>query len=179
MIHPLRQSARILLPAWAGMSLCMACSTTGTAVGRLEQPDNKAEAVTFVWKSDAAYPDRGKISGTLPDGSHYSGRYFEVIETAQADVYAPAWEGWKPYWSGWRTGWYAGPGQELDFRGFVGIYTGRVIANMKSDSDATHLRCRFQINDPRAGLVHGGRGDCQLANGQTIDDASRNSAAGP
>jgi hypothetical protein len=163
------KAARGVLPALAVLSMATGCSTTGTAVGRLEQPGGNGNEVTFVWKSDAANPERGTISGTLPDGRHYSGRYFEVIKTATADVYGPAWVGWRPYWPGWRMGWYAGPIHELDWPAFVNIYTGKVIANMKSDDDATHLRCRFRIDDPRAGLVHGGRGDCQLSNGQTID----------
>jgi hypothetical protein len=165
----IRQTARLFLPGLALVSMSMACSTTGTAVGRLEEPGGKSQPATFVWKSDAAAPDRGTISGTLPDGSHYSGRYFEVLETAPADVYAPAWEGWSPYWSGWRMGWYRGPIDELDWRGFVTIYTGRVIANLTSDDHATRLRCRFQLDDARAGLVHGGQGDCQLSNGGIID----------
>jgi hypothetical protein len=84
-------------------------------------------------------------------------------------VYAPAWLGWRPYWSGWFPGWYRGPIDDLDWPAFVKIYTGRVIANLKSDDDATRLRCRFRIDDPRAGLVRGGHGDCQLSNGQSID----------
>lgn len=169
---PVGKLARGALPALAIAAFCSACSTTGTAVGRLEQPEQpagKGNAVTFVWRSDAANPERGTISGTLPDGSHYAGRYFEVVKTADADVYGPAWVGWRPYWPGWRMGWYSGPVRDLDWPGFVTIYTGKVIANMKSDDDASRLRCRFRIDDPRAGLVHGGHGDCQLSNGQTID----------
>src|SRR5262245_12303224 len=103
------KTARGVLPALAVILFCSACSTTGTAVGRLEQPTGKNDDVVFVWKSDAANPDRGTISGTLPDGSHYAGRYFEVLKTADADMYGPAWVGWRPYWSGWRMGWYPGP----------------------------------------------------------------------
>jgi len=66
---PFERALRCAPPA-ASIALvvaCAACSTTGTAVGELEQPGSKREeAVTFVWKSDASDPDRGKISGTLP-----------------------------------------------------------------------------------------------------------------
>lgn len=144
-----------------------ACATTGTAVGELRQSAGKETPVAFVWKSDAIAPERGKISGTLPDGSHYSGRYFEVVKTAKADLYLPAWAGWRPYWAGWRTPWFE-PVGELDWNGFVEIYTGRVIANMTSDS-GQHLRCRFKIAKPVAGLKGGGSGDCQLESGETID----------
>jgi len=163
------RTARVAFPVLAGISMCTACSTTGTAIGRLEQPAGKADAVTFVWKSDAAEPERGSISGTLPDGSHYSGRYFEVLKTAPADVYEPAWVGWRPYWGGWHAGWYSRPIGDLDWPTFVTIYTGKVIANLRSDDGGTRLRCRFQVDDPRAGLARGGAGDCQLSNGETID----------
>lgn len=153
----------------AAMLASTACSTTGTAVGKLDEPAGKKEAVTLVWKSDASDPDRGKISGTLPDGTHYSGKYFEVIKTAEADVYGPAWEGWRPYWSGWAYRGYTGPIAELDWPAFVEIYTGRVIANLSSDDQQTRLRCRFSIDSPRAGLVGGGTGDCQLSDGQEIE----------
>ena len=163
------QTARTVLPIVATLTLCNACSTTGTAVGRLEQPAGKAEPVTFVWKSDAGTPDRGTISGTLPDGSHYSGRYFEVIKTADAELYSYAWDGWRPYWAGWRAGWHPVMVEPMDWPTFVNIYTGRVIANLKSDDTSTRLRCRFHADDPRSGLDHGAHGDCQLSNGEEID----------
>jgi hypothetical protein len=152
-----------------------ACSTTGTAVGELEQPGNPQqasahEAVTLVWKSDAADPDRGVISGVLPNGAHFSGRYFEVVRTASTDTYAPAWEGWSPYWSEWHAPWYSEPLETFDWPAFVRIYTGKVIANLVSDDHSTRLRCRFTISDPRAGLARGGSGDCQLSNGESIQD---------
>jgi hypothetical protein len=169
---PFERALRCAPPA-ASIALvvtCAACSTTGTAVGELEQPGSKREeAVTFVWKSDASDPDRGKISGTLPDGTHYSGRYFEVVKTAEADIYGAAWDGWRPYWSGWHPGWYSGPRADFDWPTFVEIYTGRVIANLKSDDQKVQLRCRFAIDNPRAGLIGGGTGDCQLSNGAAID----------
>jgi len=151
--------------------VCAACSTTGTAVGELEQPASKGakEVVTLVWKSDASEPLRGTISGTLPDGSRYSGRYFEVVRTADADIYAPAWEGWPRYWSGWIVPGYAGPVRDLDWAGFVNIYTGRVIANLKSADPKQQMRCRFSIDRPREGLLGGGVGDCQLSNGERIN----------
>ena len=162
-------TSSMLASAMGVAALCAACSTTGTAVGRLEEPTGNAESVTLVWKSDASAPDRGVISGTLPDGTHYSGRYYEVVKTAAANVYVDAWGGWPRYWSAWRAGWYPGLLHELDWPGFVDIYTGRVIANLKSDDAGSRLRCRFQIDDPLAGLSHGGHGECQLSNGESID----------
>lgn len=154
--------------ALALLALSAGCSTTGTAVGELKDPSGKQQLVTLRWKSDAADPERGSISGTLPDGTHYAGRYFEVIQTAPADIYADAWVGWRPFWPGWRAGWYNGPMQE-DWSGFVKIYTGHVIANLKPADDKNPLRCRFTVDDPRAGLDGGAHGECQLASGATIE----------
>ena len=149
---------------------CAGCATTGTAVGELERPATKGEeAVTMVWKSAASDPDRGTISGTLPDGTHYSGQYFEVIKTAEAALYEPAWEGWARYWPGWEAPWPHHKRSDPDWTGFIEIYTGRVIANMKSDDGQVRVRCRFTISEPREGLKGGGNGSCQMSNGDTID----------
>jgi hypothetical protein len=148
--------------------LAAACSTTGTAVGELKEPGGGQESVTLVWKSDASDPDRGRISGSLPDGTHFAGRYFEVIHTASTDTYAPAWDGWSPYWSEWAAPWSSEHVEAYDWPAFVRVYTGKVIANLSSDDHAKRLRCRFTIQDPRAGLVGGGSGDCQVSTGEEI-----------
>ncbi|MEI9952258.1 MAG: hypothetical protein WDO74_25535 [Pseudomonadota bacterium] len=160
---------RVRAGALSLLFACAGCASSGTAVGELKEPTGEKE-VTLLWKSEALNPQRGSISGKLPDGTHYSGRYFEVVKAAAEDVYGPAWDGWDPYWSGWYPSWYGGPVDDLDWPGFVTIYTGRVIANLKSDDDKSRLRCRFTIADPNAGLKGGGVGQCQLSNGQAISD---------
>jgi hypothetical protein len=166
-------SMQAMRAGWQGLSftlscLAVACSTSGTAVGELKEPGNQQEPVTLVWKSDATDPDRGHISGNLPDGTHYDGRYYDVIQTASTDTYAPAWDGWSPYWSEWEPPWTSEHLEAWDWPAFVRIYTGKVIANLQSDDHAKRLRCRFTIQDPRAGLVGGGSGDCQLSTGEEI-----------
>ena len=141
-----------------------ACATTGTAVGELKTPNGPQQAVTMVWRSDATSPDRGRIAGTLADGVHYSGKYFEVVKTVDEGVYGPAWDGWRTYWADWGTGTH----YEYDWSRFVEVYTGRVIANLRSDDGKVRLRCRFTIQKPLEGLTGGGNGDCQLSNGESI-----------
>ena len=141
-----------------------ACATTGTAVGELSGPGSQAQPVTLVWKSNASSPEQGSISGTLADGAHYSGRYFEVVKTIDEGVYGPAWVGWSPYWSDW--GLAASYG--YDWPRFAEIYTGRVIANLKSDQGNGRVRCRFTLQRPEEGLSGGGSGECQLSSGQSI-----------
>jgi hypothetical protein len=166
--NPMKPKRRLGL--LAALAFSVACSSTGTAVGELETPQGEEHAVTLTWKSDALDPARGRISGTLPDGTHYSGRYFEVVKTAAADTYGPAWEGWSPYWPEWGAPWHDGSVEEWDWPTFVEIYTGRVIANLQSDDHKQRLRCRFTITEPFDGLRGGGTGDCQLSNGESVVD---------
>jgi hypothetical protein len=169
-LAPVPTRTRLTAVALALLSMCIAaCITTGTAVGELKGPANQSGPVTLTWKSEAGTPDRGTLEGTLPDGTHYAGRYFQVIQTAAADFYSPAWVGWQPFWPGWRARWYPGPMYPSDIRGFVTIYTGKVIANLASDDEKVRLRCRFDLHDPRAGLVRGASGDCELSNGTRIE----------
>jgi hypothetical protein len=58
---------------------------------------------------------------------------------------------------------------DLDWHGFARIYTGRVIANLKSDDGQSRMRCRFIASDARAGLSAGASGDCELSSGESIE----------
>jgi len=143
-----------------------ACSTSGTAVGDVKEPWGKLEPVKLVWKSDPTDLQTGVISGALPDGTEYSGRCFEVIDTASGADYAVLWEGWPEHWGEWPED---GPVVEIsDWPTFVKIYTGRVIASLESSDGTKRLRCRFHLDKPREGLVGGGTGECQASNGETV-----------
>lgn len=165
--HALYRRASVAIVLVAGTS----CTTKGTAVGVAESPTSQeGEPVMFVWKSDVDNPVEGKISGTLPDGVHYSGRYFEVMKDVPAEAYSPAWEGWAtPYWPDWDAEWATMPPPPVDFPTFVAIYSGRVIANLVSDDGEKRLRCRFSLEIPEEGLAGGGVGECQGSGGEEID----------
>ncbi|MDB6100768.1 MAG: hypothetical protein JWO52_767, partial [Gammaproteobacteria bacterium] len=45
---------------------------------------------------------------------------------------------------------------------------GKVVANL-SAPDGLHMRCNFQLVHPSDGMAGGGRGQCQLPKGNTID----------
>jgi hypothetical protein len=153
----------------AGLGLA-GCTTTGEVVGQLQEPNAKQEPVVLRWKSAVDNPLSGSISGTLPNDVHYTGKYFEVVQTTPVDIYAPLWDGWSPYWSAWPAPGYEGL-DELDAQGFMKVYTGKVVANLKSDDASQKLRCRFTLDSPRSGLAGGGTGDCQLSNGERISHA--------
>ncbi len=155
---------------WLFCVAAFGCAGTGTATGELKSAAGKNEAaVSLEWKSMLFDPLHGEVSGTLPGGRHFSGQYFEVVKTAPVDVYGPAWLGWEPFWPDWAVPWHTGDLELREWPAFAEIYTGRVIANLHSDDNQQHLRCRFQITHPFDGLQGGGRGHCQLSDGESVE----------
>jgi hypothetical protein len=142
---------------WLGAALAAGCTTTGTGFGSTA---SGADPVTVGWSSSDAVS--GSMTATLADGKGYSGQFFQITSNTTVDNLAPLWVGWGPVWGlgGW-SDWNAGPQ-------FVTHYSGRVVANLSSP-DGTHLRCRFQLVHPSDGMAGGGRGECQLPDGQKID----------
>ena len=73
-------------------------------------------------------------------------------------------------WTGWQRG-----GSDWDYWGgpypdaaFATQYSSKVVANLKGP-DSQRLRCRFNLNDPIAGMGGGGQGKCQATGGRTVD----------
>jgi hypothetical protein len=155
--------------AVAGALLALSCSTTGTAAGELHEGSKPPQEVTLAWKADMGAPERGAISGQLPDGIHYAGRYYEVVQNVPEEVYANAWGGAEPYWPDWPV---ASPAKadQTKWETFAATYTGQVIATLTSDDRARSIRCRFNVTSPTAGLVRGGSGQCKLSDGGIIQN---------
>ncbi len=144
------------------------CTTSGIATGQLVTQAGGTQPVVFDWRSDRGEPIKGRISTMLPDGTTFSGRYFQVTATIEQSSLAPLWVGWDPYWPSWTAPWagYGGSG----YTTFSRVYSGRVVATLQSP-EGTRMRCRFTLADPPEGLAGGGVGDCQLQNGERIEDA--------
>ncbi len=139
----------LLLAAIAG-----GCSTMGTGIGYTPS----GSPTEFSWKSSDLVS--GTMNATLADGTHYSGKYYQVTGERKFDS-ATGFSGW---YSGWdETDWGVGPSPD-----FVTQHTDRVVANLASPSGA-HMRCRFQLAYPSNGMYGGGRGECQLPGGKAID----------
>jgi len=66
-------------------------------------------------------------------------------------------------WGGGWENWGAAPSTS-----FVTHYSGRVVANLGAPS-GEHMRCKFQLAHPSEGMAGGGRGQCQMPDGKTID----------
>jgi hypothetical protein len=102
------------------------------------------------------------MTATESDGKTYTGQFFQITSDTTVDTLGPLWAGWGPGWR--RGGWYdwnAGPE-------FVTHYSGRVVANLATP-DGTHMRCKFQLVHPSDGMAGGGRGECQMPGGNSID----------
>jgi hypothetical protein len=136
----------------AGIALS-ACTTMGVGNGS-ESP--AGAPVSFTWQSKDG-GTTGTMSAMLADGRTFSGTYLQVTSEARSDDFAPMWSGWRHGWSDWDR-----------FPAFTTVYSGRVMANMQS-GDGERMRCRFYLNDPVQGMEGGGQGQCQLADGHSVD----------
>jgi len=133
------------------------CTTMGAGTG---STPSGTDPVNFSWKSSDSVS--GTMSASLSDGTTYSGQFFQVTRDTTVDNLSPLWAGWGrgPWGYGWND-WGAGPS-------FITHYTGRVVANLSAPSGA-HMRCKFQLASPDAGMAGGGAGQCQMPDGKTID----------
>ena len=136
------------------LALAAGCTTMGTGFG---STTSGAHPVTFSWKSSD--PVSGTMSATLPDGETYTGQFFEITQNTRVDNLGPLWTGWRPGWG--FDYWDAGPS-------FVTHYSGRVVTNLGTPGGA-HMHCKFELARPSEGMAGGGRGQCQMPDGKTID----------
>ncbi len=142
------------------LALGAGCTTMGTGSGSTA---SGADPVSFNWQSSDSVS--GTMSATLADGKTYNGQFFQITKDTTVDSVGPLWAGWHSRWGGfggWDE-WGAVPDT-----GFITHYSGKVIANLGAAS-GVHLRCRFQLVHPSEGMAGGGRGQCQLPDGNSID----------
>ena len=144
--------AKLGLPLLVMLAMA-GCTTLGTGSGSTH---SGADPITFNWKSSDS--TSGTMQATAPDGKTYSGQFFQITRDTTADTVEPLWDGWAGF--GW-SNWSAGPS-------FITKYTGRVIANLGA-AGGEHMRCKFQLTSPPSGMAGGGRGQCQMPDGKTID----------
>lgn len=132
------------------------CTTSGTGMGT---SPSGAVTATFTWTADS--PARGTMTAALNTGEAYQGQFFQITHETTVDQLGPLWVGWDRRWR-WR-GWDVwGPGEA-----FLTEYTGKVVANLAGPRG--HMRCRFNLIRPSAGMAGGGEGRCQLPDGTIIN----------
>jgi hypothetical protein len=147
-----------------------ACATTGVAVGTVADPaQQEDDAVTFVWKTKALNRLKGSISTVLPDGSEFKGSWSEIVQTREEPPSSPQpWLGWQPYWTEWLFTQRGMLPLDEGATGVVKIFTGKVLANLRSSDGRQHMSCQFTLDEPKLGLSGGGTGTCQLYDGKVI-----------
>lgn len=148
------QTAGLLL----GVALAAGCARTGTGFG-FKASDT--DAVIFNWKSSGNVS--GSMSAMLADGRTCSGQFFQITSNTTVDGPDSRWVAWGGAYlrsDGWYD-WNAEPA-------FVTHYSGRVLANL-SNPDGAHIRCRFQLVHPADGMAGGGRGECDMPDGERIE----------
>ena len=148
--------AKLGLPLLVAVA-AVGCTTMGTGTGSTL---SGADHVSFDWKSSDGVS--GTMNATAPDGKTYSGQFFQVTRDTTVDSLGPLWVGWRGGRGGfgWND-WDAGPS-------FITNYSGRVVANLGAPS-GEHMRCKFQLARPTSGMSGGGRGQCQMPDGKSID----------
>jgi hypothetical protein len=132
-------------------AIAAGCTSMGTGVG---STPSGADPVSFSWKSSDSVS--GTMTATLSDGKTYSGQFFQITKDTTVNSVGPLWSGWSP-------GWGAAPSTS-----FITHYSGRVVANLGAPG-GEHMRCNFQLAHPSDGMTGGGRGQCQMPDGKTID----------
>ena len=168
----LKRSAAAVAAA-AGLVLA-GCTTTGKGGGEIVQKGQPDKPVLFSWKStDGGIT--GTMTATLPTAT-FQGPFLQITQQTRSDAMAPMWGGGWPVgwsdWSYWGYGSVAGMGgmgmmPGFDPVQFATVYSGKVIANLKSPQGGL-MRCRLHMLKPQQGMSGGGTGECQIQGGATI-----------
>jgi hypothetical protein len=146
----------------AAIAALAACTTTGIIGADIVSNGRAVQPVLISWKSTDGSID-GSMTATLPD-STYQGRFLQITRQSDANAMDPMWAGWQVGWPDWGFG---GMPTGYDFMQFTTIYSGKVIANLRN-AGGDLMRCRFQVAQPDRGMAGGGTGECQLADGRTM-----------
>ena len=144
------------------------CTSTGPISGQLVLPGQAPQRVTLTYVTDR-FDEGGQITGTLPSGESFSGRFVQVTSTSAMDSIGPTLSNWgSPIWNDWgpfSQTWIGGPADVTTFRT---NYSGTVVATLFGDR-GTVMRCRFRLVSPSGGMQDGGTGECQLSTGGKLD----------
>ena len=118
------------------------------------------QPVSFTWQASDA--TTGTLKAFLPAGRTYSGPYVQITESLAGRSVTPLWGARDEGWPAW---------PDVDSHGnteYGQHYTHRVVASLMSPG-GDHMRCRLRLSSRGAGMSGGGKGECQLANGETVE----------
>lgn len=139
-----------------------ACTSDG-----LELSPVREERMRVVFDWQGTDDISGTMTAKLADGRQFNGAYFRIARDLSLDRLNSLWDGWTFANAGWRH-W-----SPLPDAGFLEHYDGKVVANLGAAGNA-HMRCRFRLFRPSAGMRGGGEGACQLTDGTAVDATLNN-----
>jgi hypothetical protein len=157
-----------LCAAATAASILGGCASSGIIGAELVKSGHAVDPVLISWTSKDGSID-GTMTATLPDAT-YQGRFMQITREVDSDTLAPMWAGWPMGWLDWPgygPGWAMDPMVPMDAMQFSTVYSGKVVANLKSPGGKL-MRCRFRMTRPDAGMAGGGTGECQLAGGASV-----------
>lgn len=145
-----------------------ACAMTLPLAGCMITSDGLEIPEPAINRMQVVFEWRGKddVSGTmmarLADGRQFHGAYFQIKQELPIESLDSLWDGWAAVHRGWHR-WNPQPASD-----FLKHYDGKVLANLGTSGDG-HMRCRFLLVRPWAGMRGGGEGVCQLTDGMVIN----------
>ena len=89
---------------------------------------------------------------SIPAGQQLCQLNIQITQQTVSDSMAPMWDGWNAGWTDWPY-WDGEPyGGPYDWTQFSTRYSGKVIANLQTDS-GRRMRCRFHLIQPMQDLI--------------------------
>jgi hypothetical protein len=157
----------VMTVAALGTAALTGCSTlsSGMGGGDLVAKGKDSQPVMLTWQShDGGIT--GTMAATLPDAT-FEGQFVQITQQTRNETMAPMWMGWNEGWSDWP--YWPGPTMGMyDVTTFGRQYSGKVVANLRNPG-GQYMRCRFDMNEPAAGMAGGGQGECQMTGGRRVD----------
>ncbi|CAN5507913.1 hypothetical protein BH09PSE5_BH09PSE5_19700 [soil metagenome] len=152
-----------VVAASAALLLAGRAATSGMGGGEMKEKGGATDPVLFSWASSNSGVSGG-MTAALPN-STYQGTFVHITSQTTRESLLPMWSGWSAGWSDWP---YRGPTsmEPIDTVRFLTPYSGKVVANLQSDS-GKRMRCRLLLLEPSQGTGGGGKGECQIAGGNT------------
>ena len=154
------------------VAACAPALRTGIMAGRMEDRGKPPIELTFGFESGTWSHEGGTLHTVFPDGERFYGNYLRLSDGTSEKWVQPIYMGWtQPMWGavgfGPNGAWESG-GAGVPMLEWKRNYTGKVVASL-SGNRSHAIRCQLELDDPDAGLLGGGHGQCQVSTGAVID----------
>ena len=153
-----RRPCLCALAAGLAAASLAACTSMGSGTGRLEPG---ATPIHFEWISEDGGLT-GVMSARTGTDASFTGPFMRIARGQASQPMTPPLDDSLLELDDWDS-WSTPPGTGPD-----GEYTAKVLARLAS-ADGRRMSCHFILNSPVAGMWGGGHGQCELAEGHTVD----------